>query len=378
MSVDNISPFFAADETAGRPPESVLAGGPEAPRRLIWAWDNIGFAMKSSTIAASAATGGAIVVGVLLLWRRHLRRLEQAPILVKLGGSAITEKAKFETLNEAYLNDTASSIAASGRHTCVIHGAGSFGHFQAREHGVSKGTQHPAFSWLGFAATRHSVGTLNRHVVGALLRAGVAATALPPFPTWSTTRPRVPHPSTARGGADAVQALLAAGLTPVLHGDAVLDASQGASILSGDTLMVSLASALRPCLAVFLTDVAGVFTRPPAEPGAELLRRIVISRTTGAIVATSTSAALAEHSTEAAAVVSSTTAAHDVTGGLAAKLEAAATIAQGGTPVVIVQVGTPHAAAALRGVVPECCTLITTAGSRVRVVTTHVATARIA
>ena len=37
-----------------------------------------------------------------------------------------------------------------------------------------------------------------------------------------------------------IEELLDAGLTPVLHGDAVLDEVQGCSILSGDTLMVLL------------------------------------------------------------------------------------------------------------------------------------------
>lgn len=58
----------------------------------------------------------------------------------------------------------------------VVHGAGSFGHFFAKQHGLARGVSPgDAAATLGLARTRHSVATLNRAVVGALVEAGVAA-----------------------------------------------------------------------------------------------------------------------------------------------------------------------------------------------------------
>ena len=77
-------------------------------------------------------------------------------VIVKLGGSAVTRKDKFETLNRAALTTTARQIKAScgdGR-VLLVHGCGSFGHFQAHQYGISKGTAWPPFSWLGLARTR--------------------------------------------------------------------------------------------------------------------------------------------------------------------------------------------------------------------------------
>ena len=341
---------------------------------------------------------GAVPLALALRKRRRSRGgvlANRGGVLVKLGGSAITSKAEFETLNHAALTSAVTAIACSGKRTVVLHGAGSFGHFQAREHGISKGTADARFSWLGFGLVRESVTKLNRHVVGALLREGVAAVGVSPFPRWATSA-KVPSDRGASQGTREVCELLEAGLTPVLHGDAVLDDHQGCAILSGDTLMVRLAEALAPELAVFLTDVAGVYSHPPSDPGATLLRVIRVSPS-GVIVETSTCpctcppdeastgpcpcactsdeastrplqaaggpAARAAAGTggagaAGAAAPTTTTAAHDVTGGLATKLEAAATIAAAGVRVVIVQVGTPHAEAALRGEVPQVCTLI--------------------
>ena len=101
--------------------------------------------------------------------RRRWRSNSQLDVLVKLGGSALTNKASFETLHAANLRDCCENIAQSGKRICVCHGAGSFGHFQAREHAVSKGTGDPKFSWRGFGLTRSSVLKLNGLVVDGLL-----------------------------------------------------------------------------------------------------------------------------------------------------------------------------------------------------------------
>lgn len=88
-------------------------------------------------------------------------------------------------------------------------------------------------------------------------------------------------------------------------------------------------------------DVPGVFTRPPTEPGAELIPEI--------LVASDGSCKLPEMST----------AEHDVTGGIEEKLKTAiAVVVKCGIPVYIVQVGTLHAGDALAGRVPKVATVL--------------------
>ena len=150
---------------------------------------------------------------LLRRWRaRPLTMRSECDVLVKFGGSAVTVKASFEKLNEASLASAAAAVASGGRKAVLIHGAGSFGHFQAREHSVSKGTAAPGFSWRGFGLTRASVCKLNGHVVSALLEAGVAAVGMPPFPTWVTRGKGVVAPAATAAGLDRVRAALAAGL----------------------------------------------------------------------------------------------------------------------------------------------------------------------
>ena len=75
----------------------------------------------------------------------------------------------------------------------VIHGAGSFGHFQAHEYGVSKGgikNDNGVIQWKkGFAMTRDSVTSLNRIVVHTLVhQCNLPAVGVSPFPNGKLLR----------------------------------------------------------------------------------------------------------------------------------------------------------------------------------------------
>lgn len=273
-----------------------------------------------------------------------------ADVVVKIGGSACTKKAQFETLNTEALEASAaqfSKLAADGTRLAIIHGAGSFGHQQAKEYGVSKGTGEGAPSYPlpqrlceGIAKTRLSVTTLSKYVVTALISQGLPAVAISPCPFVGTVKKKLPDSQLPANTTDGVIGLLKRGLVPVVHGDVVLDAAQGAAVLSGDVWMVELCKELLAKSAVFVTDVDGVFTRPPWEEGAELVREILVDTKTGELELTG---------------VSMSTASHDVTGGLKAKLESAAEVlvrAPSVQAVYIVRAGSEGAAQALRGEAP--------------------------
>lgn len=277
-------------------------------------------------------------------------------MIVKLGGAAITDKQRLETLDRAVLTAAAQHLAqalfapvpgggtasSSGTAPCgvnplcplrrcvVVHGAGSFGHQEAARHGVARGGwQSDATVLRGFVLTRLSVTKLNHAVVTELVRAGLPAVSMSPFGSWSTRERTVESDA-----CPAVAHALAAGLLPVLHGDCVPDAALGCTVLGGDPIMASLARALRPAFALFLTNVDGVFTRPPHLPGARLLREIGVDAAGG------------WHVDGAAAEMD--LADGDVTGGIAAKVAEAAQIVAAGVPVLIARAGSEHARLALQ------------------------------
>ncbi len=178
-----------------------------------------------------------------------LPRSPAAPcrLIIKLGGAAITDKAAaVETLQPDALAAAADAIAAAVAggapgSVVVVHGAGSFGHHTASQYGIARGgvastscctagdADVAPQARRGFALTRASVTRLNGHVVAALLEKGVPAVGLSPCGAWTCSGRQLQE---AAAGVAAVEAVLQAGLVPVLHGDAVLDMQLGCTILS--------------------------------------------------------------------------------------------------------------------------------------------------
>ncbi|XP_004297268.1 PREDICTED: uncharacterized protein LOC101295219 isoform X1 [Fragaria vesca subsp. vesca] len=296
--------------------------------------------------------------------------------IVKLGGAAITCKNELETINEENLKTVSSQLrqsmiagSSSGKVIgmdwsrkagepeipstvddfedqpvaessafIVVHGAGSFGHFQASKSGVHKGGWNRPLVKAGFVATRISVTNLNLEIVRALAREGIPSIGMSPFACGWSTRER----NIASADLSVVAKAIESGLVPVLHGDAVLDDLLDCTILSGDVIISHLAAHLKPDYVVFLTDVLGVYDRPPSEPNAILLREIAVAEDGSWSVVRPTLEDMKNQ-------VKTSVAAHDTTGGMLTKIAEAAMIAKLGINVYIVKAATSHALRALSG-----------------------------
>ncbi len=171
--------------------------------------------------------------------------------VLKLGGSVITDKTDPETVDETNLGRAADALA--GRtDVVVVHGGGSFGHHHADRHGVSTtaGTRDPE----GVRAIHGAMKRLDAAVVDAL--ADVDVPALPVHPMSAAHRGTDGSLSLPTGQ---VRAMLEEGFVPVLHGDGVVHAGEGVTVLSGDELVVALADALGADRVGVCSAVEGVY-----------------------------------------------------------------------------------------------------------------------
>lgn len=256
-------------------------------------------------------------------------------LVVKLGGSALTDKATPHTVHPARFSaavDAMARLHAFGIGFIVVHGAGSFGHFEASLHKISSGSA----SALGVAATHAAVTRLNALVVDALIARGVPAVGVSPLLVPAKVR------------VDFVAALLDRGHLPVLHGDACYAGDGRTAVLSGDALVASLVSAFEfVTRAVFLSDVRGVLAAPPDETGNAGEREDTVVRQV--TVNAAGEVCLQKD-------VRASTAPHDATGGIMAKVAAAAKCVgegEGRVTAFIAGVGTEDAECALLGRLPE-------------------------
>lgn len=170
-------------------------------------------------------------------------------VLLKLGGSLITDKTMAYTPRFDKLAELSSQIAAAlrahpGLHLVLGHGSGSFGHVAAKQYHTRDGLQ-PATEtggyWHGFAEVWYQASLLNRFVMDALHNEEVPSLAIGPVSAVTASDGKLRSWDLAP-----LKAALAAGLVPVVHGDVVFDAGRGGTILSTEDLFEHIARELRP------------------------------------------------------------------------------------------------------------------------------------
>lgn len=222
-------------------------------------------------------------------------------LLLKLGGSVVTDKGRQGVASPGAIAMVASEIAGyPGGPLCLVHGAGSFGHPEAKRYGLAAGADRT--NRQGISLTHEAVCRLNQMMVKALQEAGADAVGIHPLGS-----------SWARAGRlisleiRPLQHLMEMGIIPVLHGDVVMDEVQGACIVSGDQIVRYLGERLEFTRIGLATDVPGVLSA-----GGEVIKEIP-----------------ADFSPEVYAGGSSHT---DVTGGMAGKVRELQELASLGVP----------------------------------------------
>jgi isopentenyl phosphate kinase len=190
-------------------------------------------------------------------------------ILVKLGGSVITDKTQYRKFKRAATDRLAREIKSSGKRVIVVHGAGSFGHIEAKKYSLHRG--HLDDSQIpGVAKVMLDVRDLNLKVMQSFDAADLPAASIAPGAcaqlkegvlTFLDMEP-------FKGFNDL-------GIIPVTFGDVALDGRRGFGICSGDQLMLALVREFHPERIVFCADVDGIFTSDPnLDRNAQLIERV--------------------------------------------------------------------------------------------------------
>lgn len=177
-------------------------------------------------------------------------------VLLKLGGSLITEKSRRETARPEVIARLAEEIARAlprlQERLVLGHGSGSFGHVAARESGIAEGLSSPA-QLPGISKTQERAAALHRQVFDQLLAAGLAPFSIAPS-SCLIYKSRQPDLT--------IKPLLMAlrnGLLPVVYGDVVMDLDQGVRICSTETMLEILAHRLPVRRALWLGETDGVY-----------------------------------------------------------------------------------------------------------------------
>ena len=177
-------------------------------------------------------------------------------ILIKLGGSVITDKSSYRTFNGRQVFRLCEEIKASGKDVMIVHGAGSFGHVVAKEFNLRDG--HVSDGQIpGVVKVSHDMRDLNRMVMDELIDAGLNVISIPTGACFEL------EDGEMIGSNDVLKGYVELGMIPVMFGDIVLDRMKGFNICSGDKIMEYLASVFSPEMIVFVADVDGLYDKDP-------------------------------------------------------------------------------------------------------------------
>jgi isopentenyl phosphate kinase len=187
------------------------------------------------------------------------RELSEAkPIILKIGGSVITDKNGELAARTEVINRLAEETQKAGvKNLIIVHGGGSFGHPTAQKYGIKEGLKDEAQK-VGFAETHHVMTVLNGLVMDALVWHSIPALSIAPSCCVVTENGRIKSFEDT-----ALKTLLKMRFVPVLYGDAVLDAKLGFTVLSGDQLVAYLAMKFGASKIVIGVDTDGLYDADP-------------------------------------------------------------------------------------------------------------------
>ncbi len=191
-------------------------------------------------------------------------------ILIKLGGSVISNKNKPFSFNDNVVKNIASELKKfyPKKKFIITHGGGSFGHPMAKKYGIRDGLDGEE-KLIGFSHTHEAMLDLNKKIIEIFLDERLPAFSISPSSIFITDNGEIIY-----GDVRVIEEAVKRRVIPVLFGDVVIDAGKGIDILSGDAIMSYLASMLKVEKAIFLMDVDGIYDRNPAERDAKLIEEI--------------------------------------------------------------------------------------------------------
>src|SRR5579864_632664 len=174
-------------------------------------------------------------------------------VVVKLGGSAITDKSKICTPRLDLIHRVAGEVAAYSKQLILLHGGGSYAHPFATRELVSRGFRGKS-RLETVSEIELNLDQLTRIIVVALLLRGRPIVPLRPMSFMTLLKGNI-RASFLRP----LTTALRLGVIPIIHGDLCVDEQSGFGVVSADRIASLLGEKLQVSRVMFGCDVDGIF-----------------------------------------------------------------------------------------------------------------------
>ena len=172
-------------------------------------------------------------------------------ILIKLGGSIITNKQKPLSPRRKTINSILKEIGKIKEPVIIVHGGGSYGHYWSVKYDMH--TRPAKTSPKGVAIVKNSMVELDKIILDSAIKNKINSYCLPPTDFMNGNK-------AIKSKILTINDIAKSGLTPITFGDALWFGQKKSYILSGDVIMTTIAKILKPRLSLFVLDVDGVYS----------------------------------------------------------------------------------------------------------------------
>ena len=181
----------------------------------------------------------------------------KAPVIVKLGGSAVTEKSKTSTPRLEIIHNAIDEVASYSGQLVLLHGGGSFAHPF-----VSKAAVRNGFKRKSQLASVSEI-ELNLDQLTRIIGVGLLLHDRPFVPLAPMSFLTIRRGVVSRSFLDPIVAALRLGLIPLIHGDIAFDEVRGCGIVSADRIASLLGEEIGVSRVLFGCDVDGLYEENP-------------------------------------------------------------------------------------------------------------------
>ncbi len=177
-------------------------------------------------------------------------------IFIKIGGSFITDKSRPDSFKKDRVRSIVKAIyklrEMADIDIVLAHGAGAYGHIKAKIYNAQSGI-HPEFGWHGFYEIRRDMTHMNLEFMQICTEEKLFPITVQPSAIITASAGQVRSMD-----ASVITRLLSFGQIPVLHGDIVVDDTQGFTIASTEDILTALVDEMHFSSVVMISDVPGV------------------------------------------------------------------------------------------------------------------------
>ena len=177
-------------------------------------------------------------------------------ILIKLGGSIITNKEKPLSARRKAIDSILNQIKRIREPMILVHGGGSYGHYWSVKYDMH--TKPAKYDMRGVSIVKNSMIDLNKIILNSAVKNRINAYCLPPTDFMNGNKP-------IKNKILTINEIAKSGLTPITYGDALWFGKKKSYILSGDVIMSIIGKILKPRLSIFVLDVDGVYSNTKSK-----------------------------------------------------------------------------------------------------------------